>query len=1066
MEALLTNHVQDFVKKHLEPLAMPMPNHSAFLTQFREEMPFAKPVVGGSSNSNTTTPTPLINHNHMYKASNAKIVQEFFNVSKRTTTTTTTSNPNHRKTNVWDELDFIAFNEGYNRTCELSLELEHIWTTLFGLMKVDQALDDDAAADDSTLFKALTTLYCNGNANHTHQTKLALCLVHIHRAKALESQRASQPQELKAYRARLARLLHQHFEDLFEHMVYENAIFNAISLRALRKFTVYTLELSTSVAWIFPRFLCFLWAGHYAPHTLLLPARIHQHQAITLSAVTGAQWWLMSMRDKPAYQRIRSLLFAGFLALDGLHSTGVLPETSFYWMQRYPAPAISIGLLLIAAHFYAVFFTIRCGPRLWGPIGVDLMLMSFIAFNAVEEFRFRALEPPLLDPQQYAVSNEPDRGYVSGMYNLAAQALNAAAFMPSSHSTHMRKVVAQHITKAQDTTVHLQLWAEFLYANTLMQASHPNYYRTRNIKDDFIRFQNYRTRRLEVLHTLNTSTTSSSDLNDAEDTENLFVRLTPLWQHLQRLVAPRREASEPPLCIIVDTAPNVEAIRKFDRAIFAEMYTYVNETMWREEAPQVKQWLKSLSPKVLEALRDAKTHGCEATFTMPDPEYWSEGIDQQQHPPYSIDLNTTGLLLALNTTRQRVALNNSLLSFVAHTPRLHPSFQLQPFEADSQRFVLNDLPKWLRSHLFPTILLEDSRHMPRHLNPYYTLGTWLELVDNETAPLIRPADRVHFQQVFALASLSDTRWPLLSVLHNALARNALPITYSPLWLFRTVFWRDRALWKWTEDTLGAPLTIGELPAKAQSTSLADMQQLHLRQQNEWQIHYVNTAQARHLLMQPAQMMRGGWGGWHIAQPRAMFLACMGILPRPIPPNLTPNADETLTLVEKSPSVYTMQLMLLLSKRIVAAAHLDGHRVNEYGDDEAPPAYLSLEAYMDDIEEELKTWLAWAHKTLRMTKTDLENHLRLIFYHLHLYATFEPYAMDRQRDPYIDHIARKMTSVWDQMDPALEVLLSELPTRVDFANQAVLETVAAHSRTEFQRMVSMLETILQKPAGTP
>ncbi len=110
MDALLTTHVNSFVKKHLEPLAMPMllhePNHSAFLTQFREEMPFAKPVVDATGGN---TPTPLIKHNHMYRSSNAKILQEFFHASNRT--------PTHRKTNVWDELDFIAFNEGYNRTC-------------------------------------------------------------------------------------------------------------------------------------------------------------------------------------------------------------------------------------------------------------------------------------------------------------------------------------------------------------------------------------------------------------------------------------------------------------------------------------------------------------------------------------------------------------------------------------------------------------------------------------------------------------------------------------------------------------------------------------------------------------------------------------------------------------------------------------------------------------------------------------------------------------------------------------------------------------------------------------
>jgi hypothetical protein len=362
--------------------------------------------------------------------------------------------------------------------------------------------------------------------------------------------------------------------------------------------------------------------------------------------------------------------------------------------------------------------------------------------------------------------------------------------------------------------------------------------------------------------------------------------------------------------------------------------------------------------------------------------------------------------------------------------------------------------EYLQPFILPALLFDASRHTPSNENPQLNLAEWMlrapfhssDALSSKRLNLYRHAITVGFLQFSHTPHVQD----ILSALHRVVVRNKWPFTLSPAWTYSTLPMAimQPNVWHWFNQpqVLGHPPTIRPLPP-----ALADFDlDIQLRSHNA-----TVAAQKSEQSLTPDQRTRlymSEKTPWQHAWQRATLLACMGILPRGIPQDVFEKRtlSTTRNFLQQFPHVYTLKMLSILIK--LSLYHMFG--VQSQKRIVFPPKVAGEEAHWKSLSElqetQLQQWVHFGQNTLRITKAEMQAHLKLVYDYLHLYeGRFNHSSASSEEDVWKDVPTHIFSDVWHDTDPVFSANIVYVKAAYNWQNRDVLASATQWFETCFR-----------------
>jgi hypothetical protein len=465
--------------------------------------------------------------------------------------------------------------------------------------------------------------------------------------------------------------------------------------------------------------------------------------------------------------------------------------------------------------------------------------------------------------------------------------------------------------------------------------------------------------------------------------------------------------------IVIAPAALALPIRMHAAHFFKQAAHDVFNTMQLAAVHTVRQYVQKLpekNTKWLATCQDTQSN-CVQVLSMPDDDYWIENPNMAP-THYEIDHNAWDMVLMLEPAEYKHANKALDLYKKEKLPVNLPSHLKCPeYESTHPQYTAAEA---IRRFLLAAMLGDEKRLVSDSHNPLKTLVSWIW---NAPAGTPDANDLAAQMQAYAIFFLSGGKSiehrTLIGALHDVTMKNAWPVKHSPIWVFRTMPVEKQCydIWDWTEEFLGRPIVYDDI---FEPQLRKDMLNAQLGSPpDQKQLKTLGQYSARAMENSPSKRSFLRFSGAEEyscldVERRAVYFACMGYLPRPIPHNFPMSNDSALrAFIQHSPTTYALQLM----KSFISVAILQHGQLlsnNSLG--------ANRTTSIESAQTELRAWLLKGKEKFYVEWDQMVNHLFFIYDHLELYSVHP--EMHRAFSNHNDTVILNMPIAWQATDPTL------------------------------------------------
>lgn len=1043
---LLHKHVDTFVQDHEHELMTNCDqigsdqNLAAFVrTEFCDKLPFAKSEPSYSAK-------PLLSDNHFYNKDRRVTSEHRINVEKQK----------------------IEFDTGYRQTCMEVIELEDIWIALFA-----PHMDSDPRSMGDALRMAHIAPAVN---NQSDQTQLALYLVHLYRAQALENNKP----HCNAYRRALATLLKKSFHTLFQALVLdENNPFNHQGQRASRLLNFWLGELVLSLTWLIPRIIYY---SRYNVHPeaeirdFVLPGVIHlSHLRL--------EYALKDSRN--IYDRIVSALHVAYLLFDFTDNNLLEDRMRGSLAAAMPMDMSWLALCFVAVHFFTLQ-AISMGPK---RMGMDLVLITVMSLLHFADVKYQVTQAQRKEWFR--------RGFELAGPNFWSETLafgmgvDVANFLVGNRQEENRLWTASALTrKRHPDAKELIPTMEYMFTVLKERANHTHIYMTEPDLDDFKVFLDIRAE-IGIAAYNNLSMTRDgmvgaiAVLINPEKAMRTFTQLIKATKFIDALCSKEGTDTALSAFYVVDTNATVDVLQKYTPTLFQQLLQYFRFDLLQERAPNIIRYVYKFPQAKYAIMEKCAQAGCMFALPMPEPSFWTDGeLDDRQFNAVNMDTALISHMRREDFSAMKAAMDGYIRTHVhADIPlelRLdayHSKNIKQNSTHAQNRSLSRNVTNMqdLQRYMLPAVVYTTAAYTPAHQNPYATLKTWL--------PHLKPGnvgpDEVHmYWRVFTVAFLYIRDHPglkeLMGQFHALAVKARWHAVLDPFWMYNSVSISsfDFELWEWTQGNASAAALNSSsscIPPLVTTQELAGaekiIQMLHrqpgmrtadqIEQSLMQQEISLKNPQLRAYLKLPSEPGEFRQES-RLSYARAIFMASNGMLPVAIPFDLSDSREKRAVrqLISHTPNVFAMQLMkLLISQALLQYSHLHGSWARTQALNLQHPHTLAVEA----AKTKLSDWIQRAKNDFIIPWSVMVQQIYIVYNYLQLHNALqisEPQFDRVDWIPHHDSEISKHISIWKELEPQLFEHIQETLLKINTGDSAALNEVAKHVQAGFWAMLKV------------